>query len=193
MSAFGTLRGGVFPEMTGMLGELERYCADLGGTPWGLPRWPCSSSGAVAVRRMAPLTLEDPMTNSKSRKPDTSKHARPKPKHGKRKESGTRKAAPCKVMRPLRATGSASVADSGKSQPDTKQAQVIAMLCAPSGATIDAMMRMTGWQQHSVRGFLTAVVRKKLGLDLRSEATESGRLYRINDRGVSDTKAKHAA
>jgi hypothetical protein len=169
---------------------------NLGGTPWGLPRWLCSLSGAVAVRRMAPLTPEDPMTNSKSRKPDTSKHARPGPKHGNGKESGTRKAEPRKVTRRPRAAVSASVAINGKSQPDTKQAQVIAMLCAPSGATIDAMMRMTGWQQHSVRGFLTAVVRKKLGLDLRSEATESGRLYRINDRGVStpiDTKAKHAA
>jgi hypothetical protein len=43
-----------FPEMTGMLGELERYCADLGVTPWGLPRWLCCWSGVVAVRRMAP-------------------------------------------------------------------------------------------------------------------------------------------
>jgi hypothetical protein len=145
---------------------------------------------------MAPLTPEDPMTNSKSRKPDTSKHARPRPKHGKRKESGTRKAAPRKVMPPLGATVSTSAADSRKGQHDTKQARVIAMLCAPSGITIGAMMRMTGWQQHSVRGFLTAVVRKKLGLDLRSEATESGRVYRINDRGDStpvDTKAKTAA
>jgi hypothetical protein len=84
----------------------------------------------------------------------------------------------------------------GKSQPETNQAQVIAMLCAPSGATIEAMMRITGWQQHSVRGFLAAVVRKKLGLDLRSEITDGGRVYRIVDRAASpivDTKAKTAA
>ena len=51
--------------------------------------------------------------------------------------------------------------------------------------TIDAMMHATGWQQHSVRGFLAGVVRKKLGFNLVSAATESGRLYRITDRTAS--------
>jgi hypothetical protein len=68
---------------------------------------------------------------------------------------------------------------------ETKQARILAMLRAPSGATIDAMMHATGWQQHSVRGFLAGVVRKKLGLNLVSAATESGRLYRITDRTAS--------
>jgi hypothetical protein len=58
------------------------------------------------------------------------------------------------------------------------------MLQKPSGATIDAMMQMTGWKQHSVRGFLAGVVRKKLGLDLIAEADKSGRIYRITDRLV---------
>jgi hypothetical protein len=68
---------------------------------------------------------------------------------------------------------------------ETKQARILAMLRAPSGATIDAMMHATGWQQHSVRGFLAGVVRKKLGLNLVSAASESGRLYRITDRSAS--------
>ena len=68
---------------------------------------------------------------------------------------------------------------------ESKQARILAMLRAPSGATIDAMVHATGWQQHSVRGFLAGVVRKKLGLDLVSAATESGRLYRITDRTAS--------
>jgi hypothetical protein len=42
-------------------------------------------------------------------------------------------------------------------------------------------MAATGWQQHSVRGFLAGVVRKKLGLDLVSEQTDKGRIYRIKD------------
>ena len=65
---------------------------------------------------------------------------------------------------------------------ETKQGRILAMLRAPSGVTIDAIMRATGWQQHSVRGFLAGVVRKKLGFNLVSAATEGGRLYRITDR-----------
>ena len=59
------------------------------------------------------------------------------------------------------------------------------MLRAPSGATIDAMVDATGWQQHSVRGFLAGVIRKKLGLNLVSAAAEGGRIYRITDRTTS--------
>jgi Protein of unknown function (DUF3489) len=70
---------------------------------------------------------------------------------------------------------------------ESKQARILDMLRTPSGATIDAMVHTTGWQQHSVRGFLAGVVRKKLGLNLVSEATESGRLYRIIDRSASGT------
>ena len=68
---------------------------------------------------------------------------------------------------------------------ESKQARILAMLRAPSGVTIDAMMHATGWQQHSVRGFLAGVVRKKLGLNLVSAATEGGRFYRITDRAAS--------
>lgn len=65
---------------------------------------------------------------------------------------------------------------------DSKQARLIAMLRASSGATIPAMMKLAGWQKHSVRGFLTGVVRTKLGLNLVSEERDGGRVYRIRDR-----------
>jgi hypothetical protein len=63
----------------------------------------------------------------------------------------------------------------------TKNAQVVAMLQDRTGTTIASIMAATGWQQHSVRGFLAGVVRKKLGLNLVSEPSESGRVYRIID------------
>ena len=58
------------------------------------------------------------------------------------------------------------------------------MLQSPAGATIAAMMDATGWQQHSVRGFLAGVVRKRLKLTL-SKKVDGNRVYQIagTDRG----------
>jgi uncharacterized protein DUF3489 len=67
----------------------------------------------------------------------------------------------------------------------SKKAQVLALLSAPNGTTIAGIMRCTGWQPHTVRGFLTAVVRKKLGLRLESEKARSERVYRIVSGGTS--------
>ena len=71
----------------------------------------------------------------------------------------------------------------------TKHARIIAMLRSPAGATIAAIMTATDWQQHSVRGFLAGVVRKKLGLNLVSEQTDKGRVYRIKDGKSSSAAA----
>jgi hypothetical protein len=60
---------------------------------------------------------------------------------------------------------------------------VIALLRLPAGTTIAAMMQETGWQQHSVRGFLAGVVRKKLKLKLESNKVDGNRVYRIEGEG----------
>jgi hypothetical protein len=62
---------------------------------------------------------------------------------------------------------------------NSKQARVLALLRGPSGATIATVRRSTGWQPHTVRAFLAAVVRKKLGLRLESEKADGERVYRI--------------
>ena len=66
-----------------------------------------------------------------------------------------------------------------QADPGSKQSRVIAMLRSPAGATIAAMMEATGWQQHSVRGFLAGVVRKRLKLKLGSKKVDGTRVYRV--------------
>ena len=68
---------------------------------------------------------------------------------------------------------------SPRGRANSKQARVLALLCGPSGATIASVTRSTGWQPHTARAFLAAVVRKKLGLKLASEKTDGERVYRI--------------
>jgi hypothetical protein len=71
----------------------------------------------------------------------------------------------------------------------SKQAGVIDMLRRGQGASVSAIMKATGWQPHSVRGFLAGVVRKKLGLSLVSEKSGDERLYRIV-AGKTSTRSK---
>ena len=61
----------------------------------------------------------------------------------------------------------------------TKHDRVLGLLRVEGGTTIAAISKVTGWQPHSVRGFLAGVVKKKLGLTLESKKTKSGRIYCI--------------
>jgi hypothetical protein len=60
----------------------------------------------------------------------------------------------------------------------SKAAQVYALLCRPEGATARELQELTGWQRHSVRGFLSASLRKQ-GQKVRSFERSGERVYRL--------------
>ena len=113
------------------------------------------------------------------------------PKSAKKSESPARSSSKSKsrntvVTKPLQEPAQPTAPRSAgglKKIASSKQAQVITMLQSAPGATIAAMMQQTGWQQHSVRGFLAGVVRKRLNLNLNSMKVDGNRVYRI-DQGV---------
>jgi len=63
---------------------------------------------------------------------------------------------------------------------NTKAAQVIALLQQPSGASLKSLMKATGWQAHSVRGFLSGHLHKKLGLRIKSFKRNGERVYAVH-------------
>jgi hypothetical protein len=65
-------------------------------------------------------------------------------------------------------------------RPGSKTAKILALLKRPGGATVKDLMKATDWQQHSVRGFLSGTVGKKMGLTVVSTKAEDGdRIYSI--------------
>src|SRR2546421_5109414 len=161
-------------DLTGLRVRSERCYGDfeVANARFGIV--PCRGFARAGLRWCGGwrrITSEDPMTKSKSKS-----------------KASTRSAARTTSKSKPRSR-SAHSSPKTSTRPDTKHARILAMLRTPAGATIAAITAATEWQQHSVRGFLAGVVRKKLGLNLVSEQTDKGRVYRI----IKDSKASSGA
>jgi len=61
----------------------------------------------------------------------------------------------------------------------TKAESIVALLKGPSGASLGSIMDLTGWQAHSIRGFISAQVCKRMGFKVESFKSDGERIYRI--------------
>lgn len=91
--------------------------------------------------------------------------------------SGADKPKSSRKLSPPRASTAAD--DVLQSKQMTKHDRVLTLLDHREGATIPELMKATGWQQHSVRGFLAGTVKKKLGFTLTSKKAD-GELRRYH-------------
>jgi hypothetical protein len=89
------------------------------------------------------------------------------------------KNSPAAAAKPTKIRQKTTRTPKSSSPKTTKSSAVIALLSRPEGATIEAMMHATGWQAHSVRGFLAGTLKKKLGKAVSSDKTDAGRVYRL--------------
>ena len=112
--------------------------------------------------------------------------SKPAKKRAVRTSSSRAKSArPVASKSPSQSKTRANVSKEGGER-STKQSRVIAMLQSSAGTTIAAVMKVTGWQQHSVRGFFAGAARKRLKLNIDSQRINGERIYRI----VGVTKGK---
>ncbi len=95
------------------------------------------------------------------------------PGGGQEQQSQVRRTAP------VTKSGSVQANKSPAPRADTKLERVIAMLRSPKGVTLDQLVNATEWQRHTVRGAISGAIKKKLGLNVISEARDGKRTYRI--------------
>ena len=95
-----------------------------------------------------------------------------KPHVAPSKAKSGKKATPAKKS--AKAPKKAKSAKAEGAREGSKTAKVLDLLKRPGGATLKELMKATGWQPHSVRGFLSGTLGKKMGLTVTSTKGEDG-------------------
>ena len=109
----------------------------------------------------------------------TKTKASTKTKAAKKTANGEPKPTPRKAKAAVPKPARTKEASEPKAPRMTKERRVVEALCRPEGATVLEMMEMTGWQEHSVRGFISGAVKKKLGLTVERITEDGKTMYRI--------------
>ncbi len=122
---------------------------------------------------------------SEKPKPTTKARVAPQGAHvAKKKAKSAKKATPAKKAtktgaKPKGARPDKAVKEKGARE-GSKTNQILDLLKRPGGVTAKELMKATGWQPHSVRGFLSGTIGKKMGLTVTSAKGEDGeRTYSI--------------
>ncbi len=93
---------------------------------------------------------------------------------------GQQRPIPPDDVQPMDATDDLQLLEGIPIRPGTKLAALVMALRRPQGATRIQLMLATGWQQHTVRGAISGMLRKKLGLNVVLAHNDSGeRVYRV--------------
>jgi hypothetical protein len=177
------LKGGAAHKVIDRLlrGELLEEIRASGALPvWRHDKDKGALALCITKRGLAAIQADGGNTRADAQKHgDTEQVADPPPESSRRAKAAHRKKSEDKTARSL----------TKPRRETSKQSHVIEMLRRRQGATVANIMKATGWQPHSVRGFFAGVVRNKLGLTLESEQSDGGRVYRITAT-KSRTKGK---
>lgn len=104
---------------------------------------------------------------------------------GGSKIAGRKTRAPKKASSTTAADAPPRPAVPPKTKTPTKADLLVSLLRSPEGVTAARMAEATGWQIHSVRGFIAGSVKKKLGLKVSAQKVDGETLYRIIDEAVA--------
>lgn len=142
--------------------------------------------GAAAPVQVAPKPGKAPVAKSQPAEPAATKAAAAKRVPGKTSKSkpiakAAPKEKPKASARPLKTKATKPGSSAAVLvRAGSKSATMIALLKGKSGASIAELIKATGWQQHSIRGAISGLLKKKLGLEVQSTKTDDGeRRYRI--------------